>query len=98
MDSRADDQGLSLLGGPTKPGFPSTNTAIYLETCLALALVFISIGQFNLMLHRLRLPAGMVLKSPPLSGEQLTAFIPWHKYVRVLGINIYSDNIFSTHL
>lgn len=36
----------------------------------------------------------MVLKPPPLSGEYLTAFIPWHKYMKVLGINIYSDNIF----
>lgn len=65
-----------LFGGPTKLEFPSNKSVIYLETCLVLALVFMSAGQFNLMLHLLWLTASPVLKSSPLNEEYLMCFIP----------------------
>lgn len=86
-------QVLILFGGPTEPEFPSTKSAIYIETCLVWALLFISPGQFNLMLHLLWLTARTVLKSPPLNEEYRMCFIPRHSYVNVLEINIYSDNL-----
>lgn len=62
-------KGFILFGGLTEPEFPSTESAIYLETSLALALLFISTGRFNLMLHLLWLTANTVLKSSPLNEE-----------------------------
>ena len=85
---------LSLFGGPTPPEFPSTESAIYLETCLVWALLFISPGQFNLMLHLFWLTASTILKSSPLNEEHLMCSIPRHSCTNVLEINIYSDNIF----
>ena len=87
-------QALILFGGPTEPEFPSTKSAIYLETCLVWALLFISPGQFNLMLHLLWLTARTVLKSPLLNEEYRMCFIPRHSHVNMLESNIYSDNLF----
>ena len=74
---------LSLFGGPAPPEFPSTESAIYLETCLVWPLLFISPGQFNLMLHLFWLTASTILKSSPLNEEHLMGSIPRHMHKRV---------------
>ena len=51
-------------------------SAIYLETCLVWALLFISPGQFNWMLHLFWLTASTILKSSPLNEEHLMCSIP----------------------
>lgn len=69
------DSSSSLFGGPTPPEFPSTESAIYLETCLVWALLFISPGQFNWILHLFWLTASTILKSSPLN-RHLMCSIP----------------------
>lgn len=85
-------QALVLFGGLTKPVSPRAQSALCLEPSLALALLFISAGQFNQMLRLLGLTAKPVSKSPPLNEEQLVCSTPLAQ--ELLEINVYAANIF----